>query len=46
MITREKKKKKIQFKQVIKWIFITMLCLILIIGIIARIQHFFTVHLK
>jgi hypothetical protein len=41
-----KKKNKIQLKEVIKWFFIILACLILVLGIIARIYHFVTVHLK
>jgi len=43
---KKKKKKKIQLIQVIKWFFIILGSLILILGIIARIYHFITVHLK
>ena len=43
---RAKRKKKIQLKEVIKWFFIVLACLILVLGIIARIHHFFTEHLK
>lgn len=43
---KKKKKKKIRLFDVLRKAFIIIACIILIIGIIARIHHYFTVHLK
>jgi hypothetical protein len=42
----KKRRKKIQLIQVIKWFFIILACSVLVLGIIARIHHFLTVHVK
>jgi hypothetical protein len=43
---KKKKRKKIGVVQVIKWLFIALVCFILILGIISRIQHYITHHIK
>jgi hypothetical protein len=45
-IKKKRKRKKLRLKEVVKWFFIFLACSILIIGIVARIYHFFTVHVK
>jgi hypothetical protein len=43
---KKKKRKKIGYVQVIKWFFILLACLVLILGIIGRVQHYITHHIK
>lgn len=43
---KKKKKVKITSKLVLKWILIAIACIILIIGCIARVYHYYTLHYK
>jgi len=43
---KKKKRGKIRPVQVIKWFFILLACLVLILGIIGRVQHYVTHHIK
>ncbi len=43
---KRKNRKKITLGQVIKWIFILLACLALILGIIGRVQHYINIHIK
>lgn len=43
-MSKKKKKKKFGVVDAIKWFFVILACLILTLGIIGRVQHYFTYH--
>ncbi len=44
--SRKKRKGKITLLLMIKWFFITLACIILIMAIVARAVHYFSTHFK